>query len=138
MKKRSNLSLFIVMLLFAFNASACGMGEHVGGYENSDVNHAHTHWKVGAASPIPFLFLDVRTPGEYSEGHIQGSVLIPVQELAERLSEVPKDKRVYVYCHAGVRSVRASNMLVAAGFTNIENVDGGIEAWKRAGYPVAK
>lgn len=138
MKKLSHLSLFIAMIFFALNASACGMGEHEGGYENSDVKHAHAHWKAGVTSPIPFLFLDVRTPGEYSEGHIQGSVLIPVQELAGRLSKVPKDKRVYVYCLTGIRSVKASNMLVAAGFTNIENVEGGIDAWKAAGFPIVK
>jgi len=82
--------------------------------------------------------LDVRTPEEYAEGHIKGATLIPVQVLAERLAEVPKNKQVYVYCHSGVRSARASKMLAKHGFSNIENVVGGIVAWKKAGYPVVK
>ncbi len=130
--------MVLSLLMFATAASACGMGERVDGYENSDVKHAYTHWKAGDKSPVPFLFLDVRTPDEYVDGHIKGAVLIPVQELEKRLSEVPKDKRIYVYCHSGKRSVRASNILVGAGFTNIENVEGGIVAWKEAGYPVVK
>jgi len=43
-----------------------------------------------------------------------------------------------VYCHSGTRSARASKLLAKHGFTNIENVVGGIEAWKDAGYPVEK
>ena len=82
------------------------------------------------------MLLDVRTPEEYAEGHIKGAVLIPVQQLQQRISEVPKDKQVYVYCRSGVRSVRAAKMLVNAGFTRIENVQGGFMAWKEAGYPV--
>ncbi|NOR72277.1 MAG: rhodanese-like domain-containing protein [Mariprofundaceae bacterium] len=138
MRKISYLSLFVAALFLAVNVSACGMGEQANGYENSGVKHAHTHWHAGDRSPIPFMFLDVRTPEEYSDGHIQGAVLIPVQELEKRLAEVPKDKRVYVYCHSGRRSVTASNMLVEGGVSNIENVEGGIVAWKKAGYPVVK
>ncbi|MCF7821118.1 MAG: rhodanese-like domain-containing protein [Mariprofundaceae bacterium] len=138
MRKIPFISLFVAALFVAVNVSACGMGEQVNGYENSDVNHAHTHWQAGDKSPIPFMFLDVRTPDEYRDGHIQGAVLIPVQELGKRLAEVPKDKRVYVYCHSGRRSVIASNMLVKGGFGNIENIEGGIVAWKKAGYPVVK
>ena len=138
MRKISFVSLFVAALFFAVNVLACGMGEQVDGYENSDVKHAHTHWQAGDKSPIPFMFLDVRTPEEYNDGHIQGAVLLPVQELEKRLAEVPKDKRVYVYCHSGRRSVTASNMLVEGGFSNIENVEGGIVAWKKAGYPVVK
>ncbi len=138
MRKISFVSLFAGVLFVTVNVSACGMGEQVDGYENSDVKHAHAHWQAGDKSPIPFMFLDVRTAKEYTEGHIQGAVLIPVQELEKRLAEVPKDRRVYVYCHSGRRSVTASNMLVKGGFTNIENIKGGIVAWKRAGYPVVK
>jgi phage shock protein E len=138
MRKISNASLFVVALFVAVNVSACGMGEQANGYENSNVQHAHTHWQAGDSSPIPFMFLDVRTPDEYNDGHIQGAVLIPVQELEKHLAEVPKDKRVYVYCHSGRRSVTASNILVEGGFSNIENIEGGIVAWKKAGYPVVK
>jgi len=126
-------------MLLPLLATACGVGEQTPeGYENAPIQHAYEHWQQGAQSPIPFIMLDVRTAEEYAEGHIKGAVLIPVQVLETRLSEVPKDKQVYVYCHSGVRSARASKMLIKHGFTNIENVVGGIEAWKHAGYPVVK
>jgi len=132
------LSLLTGMLLFAAHASACGMGEQMDGYENASVQHAHEHWQAGAKSPIPFLFIDVRTPEEYAAGHVKGAKLIPLQELEERLAEVPHDKRVYLYCHSGKRSAAAANILVRAGFTNIENIDGGITAWQDAGYPITQ
>lgn len=138
MKKVFNLAILMMLMFFSGNASACGMGEQMNGYENATVKHAHEHWQAGSKSPVPFVFLDVRTAEEYADGHVDGSLLIPVQELEGRLREVPKDKRVYLYCRSGKRSAAAANILVKAGFTNIENIEGGINAWKDAGYPVVK
>jgi len=136
--KRFLLSMALVASL-PLVASACGMGEKTAdGYENAPVSHVHEHVMMGDASPIPFLVLDVRTPEEYAEGHIQGAKLIPVQVLADHLAEVPKDKQVYVYCHSGRRSANAAKLLAAQGFTRIENMQGGITAWKEAGFPVVK
>ena len=132
------LVTLLMTLVLASSAYACGMGERVDGYENANVKHAYEHWQAGENSPVPFVFLDVRTAEEYAEAHVQGAVLIPLQQLEGRLNEVPKEKRVYVYCRSGKRSVAASNMLVKAGFTNIENIEGGIQAWQEAGYPVVK
>jgi len=129
----------VLSLILPVFATACGMGEQTAdGYENTAVEHAYQHWQQGKQSPIPFIMLDVRTLEEYNQGHIKDAVLIPVQVLEARLSEVPKDKQVYVYCHSGTRSARAAKMLAKHGFSNIENVLGGIEAWKHAGYPVVK
>ena len=136
--KQIMILLFTVAALFSINASACGMGEQVDGYENSSVGHAHAHWQAGESSPVPFVFIDVRTPEEYSESHIEGSILIPLQQLEQRLAEVPKEKRVYLYCRSGRRSVEAAGILVKTGFNNIENIEGGITAWKSAGYPTVK
>jgi len=136
--KKLTLSLLVWMFLPVF-ASACGVGEQTPeGYENAPVQHAYQHWQQGEKSSIPFVFLDVRTPEEYAEGHIKGAILIPVKTLANHLAEIPKDKQVYVYCHSGVRSARASKLLAQHGFQNIENVVGGIEAWKKSFYPVEK
>ncbi len=131
------VALLIVMVT-ASGAYACGVGEQVDGYENATVKHAYEHWQAGDKSPVPFLFIDVRTPAEYAEGHVQGAKLIPVQELEQRLAEVPKEKRVYLYCRSGKRSAAAAKILVKSGFTNIENIEGGIEAWRSAGYPVIR
>jgi len=131
--------MLIAMILLPMSATACGFGEKSAeGYENTAVKHAYQHWNQGASSAVAFVFIDVRTAEEYAEGHIQGATLIPVQELAERINEVPKDKQVYLYCHSGRRSANAAGLLAKAGYTNIENVLGGITAWKDANYPVVK
>ncbi|MDQ6950130.1 MAG: rhodanese-like domain-containing protein [Mariprofundales bacterium] len=131
--------LFTLLLCLPIIASACGTGEVTPqGYENVTITHAHNHWKQGESSPIPFLFLDVRTPKEYAAGHVPRAKLLPIQSLADHLKEVPHDRQVYVYCHSGTRSTKASILLAKHGFTNIENVVGGIVAWKRSGFEVVK
>ena len=76
--------------------------------------------------------LDVRTPQEYDGplGHIEGSRLIPVQELARRLSELSgvKDQHIFVICHSGGRSARATRILLDAGF-RASSVAGGMQVW---------
>ncbi len=84
------------------------------------------------------FILDVRTREEYNESHINGSTLIPVQELDIRFKELPRDKKILVYCRTGGRSVIASEILVKNGFTQIYNMQGGITGWKNAGYEVVK
>lgn len=138
MKRVLHISAAVSVLFFSTAAFACGVGEKVDGYENTPTSHAHAHWQQGEKTLVPFVFIDVRTPEEHAEGHVKGAKLIPLQELASRMSEVPKDKQVYVYCRSGRRSAEAANMLVKAGYTNIENVMGGFEAWKAAGFPVAQ
>lgn len=61
------------------------------------------------------LLLDVRTPSEFQEEHVQGATNIPVQELAARMHEVPKDASIVVYCRSGGRSAMAAQMLRARG-----------------------
>lgn len=82
--------------------------------------------------------LDVRTDAEYKEGHVPGAALLPLADLDRRMNEVPKDRPVYVICRSGTRSAQASAQLVKAGYTRVFNVDGGMNAWTAAGYPVAR
>ncbi|RIK17164.1 MAG: rhodanese-like domain-containing protein, partial [Anaerolineae bacterium] len=79
---------------------------------------------------------DVREPDEYAAGHIPGITLIPMGEVAERLSEIPTDKEVIVTCRSGNRSGQIVDFLRSQGFTNVHNMEGGIVAWEEAGYPV--
>ena len=83
--------------------------------------------------------LDVRTPEEFSQEHIEGATLIPLQSLNENLSQLQsvKEKKVIVYCHSGTRSVAASRILVKNGFIPL-NVTGGITAWKSEGLSVVQ
>lgn len=76
------------------------------------------------------FLLDVRSPGEFAEGHIAGAVNIPVQELESSLGSLPVDRNrpIVVYCRSGARSSRAKNVLLKAGFARVENL-GGMSNW---------
>ena len=86
-------------------------------------------------SEPPFL-LDVREPDEYAEAHIHGGHLIPLGELPYRLSELSNVPTV-VYCRSGQRSMRACEFMREAGFSQVENLAGGILSWAGKGNPVA-
>ena len=88
-----------------------------------------------AAEPAPFL-LDVREPWEYLAGHVPGAQLIPLGELEQRVSEVPRDRPVLAICHSGQRSLAAAGYLLQLGYSGVSNVDGGTAAWIERGYPV--
>ena len=77
------------------------------------------------------LLLDVREPDEYARTRIEGSRLIPLGQLGERLSELAdwREREFVVHCHHGGRSEKACKLLRAAGFARVTNLDGGIEAW---------
>ncbi len=82
--------------------------------------------------------VDVRTPGEYAEGHLAGAKLIPVQEIDKRLSEIDKSKPVLLYCRSGHRSGNALKILQDHGYAQAKHLEGGIKAWQAAGLPVTK
>jgi adenylyltransferase/sulfurtransferase len=73
--------------------------------------------------------LDVREPFEYEIAHISGSKLIPLGELPRRFDELARDGEIAVHCKSGKRSAQAVQLLRHAGFTNVANVTGGIDAW---------
>jgi adenylyltransferase/sulfurtransferase len=73
--------------------------------------------------------VDVREPWEYEIAQIAGARLIPLGELEERLTELPREGIVVVQCHSGVRSEHGARLLKRAGFENVYNLEGGIEAW---------
>ena len=79
-----------------------------------------------------FLLLDVRTPQENAAQAIEGSVLIPLQELGNRIQDLPKDREIVVYCRTGSRSAYACAHLAGMGY-NVKNLEGGIMVWNRAG-----
>ena len=89
------------------------------------------------------FILDVRTQDEYDAGHIRGSIRIPVQdipqqELNKSLAEIPRDKKILVYCRTDRRSTLASEILVNNGFKEVYNMKGGITEWTNAGFEVIK
>lgn len=87
----------------------------------------------------PVTILDVRSPDEYTEEHIEGSILIPLQTLDKNLGLIAGEKshKIIVYCRSGARSVSASRLLANNGFTPL-NVKGGILEWKAQGLNVTR
>ena len=86
------------------------------------------------------LILDVRTAREFASGHLDGAVLIPVQDLQRRLGELSAHRRdpVFIYCATGNRSTVAAKMLVDAGFVQVVNLRRGIAELSREGLPVVR
>ena len=99
-----------------------------------DAKQAQTMVSQGA------LLLDVREPAEYAAIHAPNAKLIPLGEVGSRLSELEayKNKPIAVMCRSGRRSAKAVALLQEAGFTQVSNVQGGIQAWEQAGLEVIK
>ena len=89
------------------------------------------------AAHEPLYIIDVRTPGQYSELRIPGAVNLPLYELQSRLSEIPKDRPVVVYCASAACSMgrNAAQQLLGSGFTNVYDLQGGILDWQQKGLP---
>ena len=81
------------------------------------------------------LAVDVRAPGERAQNAIAGSVGIPLNHLAERAHELPKDRPLLVYCAGGYRSAIAASILQQLGFTQVSEIAGGLAAWETAKLP---
>ena len=84
--------------------------------------------------------VDVRTQNEFKNGHLAGALLIDYnnKDFKANVSKLDKNKPVFVYCASGGRSGSAAEVLVELGFKQIYDLKGGMNAWSRAGKPVAK
>jgi rhodanese-related sulfurtransferase len=88
--------------------------------------------------PDDLVVLDVRTPEEFAEGHLEGAVLVDfyAADFADQLAALDADVPYLVYCRSGNRSGQALGVMEQLGFTSVVDVDGGIVAWTGAGLPV--
>lgn len=84
------------------------------------------------------FLLDVRTFGEYGQFRLEGARLIPIDQLAGRLVEIPRNRPILIYCAVGSRSSQVANYLVRQGYAEVYNLSGGIYAWAQQGLPVLK
>lgn len=82
------------------------------------------------------FLLDVRTPDEFVLGSLPGAVNIPLDEIRDRLAELPKDKMIYVFCAVGLRGYLAYRILTQRGFTNVRNLSGGLKTYRAASAPI--
>jgi phage shock protein E len=84
------------------------------------------------------LILDVRSEEEYAQGHIPGAVNIPYDQLGNRLAEIDaaKTDEIVVHCRSGHRAGIAEKILIEAGYSDVRDLDGHMNAWQSGGYPI--
>ncbi len=87
-----------------------------------------------------FIIIDVRTPEEYTAGHIESAVLVNYNsaDFQKEISQFDKEKTYLIYCRTGNRSSGARDIMKGLGFQEIYHMDGGITEWQAQGYPVVK
>ena len=93
-------------------------------------------WRELQAEKEQVVLIDTRTPAEFSFGTIPGAVNIPVDELRNRLNEIPTDKPVVLFCAVGLRGYLALRILTGHGYKNVRNLSGGYKTYAAAVAPV--
>jgi rhodanese-related sulfurtransferase len=121
--------LALVALIIYLIASSAGGGTASTLARDINVDKAYEMYKGGT------FLLDVRTQEEWDEYHVPNATLIPLDQLPNRLSEVPKDKEIVVICRSGNRSQEGRDILLNAGYT-ATSVTGGIKEWYAKGYDI--
>ena len=122
MDMKKFLALFALVLATTFALAACApAGEPITVDSNT-------------------IVIDVRTPSEYSEGHIDGAVNIDIQDanFGTILSQLPTDGEYVVYCRSGNRSAKAVEIMKAAGFTNVVDAGGVNDASTKTGIAIVQ
>ena len=144
LNKRFQLMDGILLVLLVL-LTACGGSETAAPVDTLDTisladleEEVNVHTVSSIKDNDDVFLLDVREPWEYEEAHIPGVTLLPMGEVASRLSEIPTDKEVIVTCRSGNRSGQVADFLRQNGFDNIHNMSGGILAWQEAGFQVER
>ena len=130
-KLRNNkriISLYLCTLLYLLLLSGCSQSETI--TETNYMQITAKEAKNIMDNETDYIILDVRTEEEFSEGHIDGAILIPDYEIADKAEKIltDKDQLILVYCRSGRRSKLAADSLVTMGYTNIKEF-GGIIDW---------
>lgn len=106
----------------------------IGCNENTDISAEKVKQLMDSGRFNGVILLDVRTPEEYADKHIIGSINIPIESLEEKSNELNKNESIIVYCKSGCnRSLTAYRLLKQKGFSRIKNMVGGINEWCRIG-----
>lgn len=74
-----------------------------------------------------YILIDVRSRGEYLEGHLNGAVNIPLSTIKKGINNIARDKKILVYCQSGVRGKKALKILEDLGYKDVYNLKGGLE-----------
>ena len=131
--KRSNSVLMVLVALLSLALTSMAADETK--VKKVGVDEFEKLWKDKSN-----VVLDVRTSGEYANGHIPGAVNVDVKspDFAKKVADLDKSKTYLVHCAAGVRSARACDILASKGFKSLVDLSPGFSGWEKAGKPVEK
>lgn len=127
----------ILSFLIVFSAlGACA--QSAGGANQANLNVQEVNTLLDTDKEV--VLIDVRTPEEYKQGHIEGSDLINFygSDFQNEIAKLDKGKEYVIYCRSGGRSGKAVNMMQQMGFEKVHNMSGGILAWNRANLKTVK
>jgi rhodanese-related sulfurtransferase len=129
MRNKKLIGLLVVPILLIL--SACGGA-------TTKVNNLDANGFASDIKNAGVVVLDVRTAGEFASGHIENAINIDVEssDFDSKIAKLDKNVEYAVYCHSGRRSGIATEKMAKSGFTKISNLDGGIQAWQAAGFPL--
>jgi rhodanese-related sulfurtransferase len=127
---RPALLSLTLLLLAGYAALASGAADHVGPREAAKLMQEN-------AENRNFVVVDVRTPGEFSRGHLNGALLVDYNspDFRQEIARLDRTKTYLVYCRTGNRSTRAVAIMEELGFRNVYHMDGGIVQWEADGLP---
>jgi rhodanese-related sulfurtransferase len=115
------LGLAVIWLVYSRFAGVSGLRE---------LNAADFQQELAASNG--YVLIDVREPSEVRDGYIKGALNIPLGQLSSRLNEVPRDKKVMLYCRSGNRSKQAAKVLLDNDYKEVTHLQGGVLSWPGA------
>jgi phage shock protein E len=120
----------VVLLMAVIALSGCS-----GGQSQATVEHLDPEAYATAVEQQDAVLLDVRTPAEFQSGHLVGAVNLDFEgpQFATQLEQLDKEQAYAVYCQSGNRSGQALEQMADAGFTDVYDLAGGIQAWQSSG-----
>lgn len=136
---RNAWSMLCLMVLLFVSIRLTGQEAENSKFADVDVHKAREMIAANSGND-KFVLLDTRMPAEYDKGHLDGAVFMNYHapEFMEQINSLTKGKIYLVYCHSGERSGKTVKFMKELGFNEAHNMQGGILAWKKAGYPVLK
>lgn len=147
MKRLATISIVVGLAVL----TACGSDEPAADTDSPTTDAAAAEVETGfstisadeaaavlADAPDDLVVLDVRTPEEFAEGHLEGAVLVDFYDadFADQLAQLDPDVPYLVYCRSGNRSGQTLPLMQQLGFGSASDIDGGILAWADAGLPI--
>lgn len=120
---------FLIIVLIALAGS--GQPQPTSFTSEININQAYQMYQEKTA-----FFVDVREQSEWDSFHIPNTILIPLGELPNQLTKIPKDQPIVVVCNSGNRSQQGRDILINAGYKNVTSMAGGVSDWKTQGYPI--